>query len=453
MLCHRHARRLPALAALAVLSLAAAGSTARRSVGDTVTLLAADDLAAQARFELIASARHEIDVAYFAIRDDSFSRTFLHTLQAASERGVRVRVVVDGMNNHIPVATQVTMLRSGIELREYHRPRILRAQSLTRRLHDKLLCGDRAELIVGSRNVGAAHFGLAACARENYLDLDIRVRGTIAAEASCYFDQLWNSRALTPVDCRNLARKTDGQMLNQVCRRRTADRLGNAPRACRTGAPTLEFETLEVSPDRMQFLCDPGGRKCKSCGVHVVLYKLLDSARCSIVIESPYLVPDAEFGRVLQAALERNVRVRILTNSYTSTNHLIVYPAYRDMIRRFQKLGAEVWESAGPRIFHAKTVVIDARVAVVMSFNFDPRSAHLDTQTGVVVDSPDVAAQLLLAVDSHFQTATAVRFPRGPIADHLSWLGSPWQAGDTSRVGPARMQLLRLLSHVVVRQL
>ncbi len=76
--------------------------------------LAADDLAAQARFELIASAQHEIDVAYFAIRDDSFSRTFLQALQAASERGVRVRVVVDGMNNYIPVATQVTLLRTGV---------------------------------------------------------------------------------------------------------------------------------------------------------------------------------------------------------------------------------------------------------------------------------------------------------------------------------------------------
>jgi putative cardiolipin synthase len=453
MLRHRHARTLPALAALALLSLFAAGSTARRSVGDTVTLLAADDLAAQARFELIASAQHEIDVAYFAIRDDSFSRTFLQALQAASERGVRVRVVVDGMNNHIPVAMQVTMLHSGIELREYNRPRILRAQALTRRLHDKLLCGDRAELILGSRNVGAAHFGLAACPGENYLDLDIRVRGTIAAEASCYFDELWNNPALTPVDCRNLARKTDGQMLKQVRRRLTARRHGNAARACRTGAAMLEFETLEVAPERMRFLCDPGGRKCKSCGVHVVLYELLDSAQCSIVIESPYLVPDAEFGRVLQAALERNVRVRILTNSYMSTNHLIVYPAYRDMIRRFHKLGAEIWESAGPRIFHAKTVVVDARVACVTSFNFDPRSAHLDTQSGVVIDSPEVAAQLLLAVDTHFQNATAVRFPRGPIADHLSWLSSPWQAGDTSMVGPVRMQLLRLFSHVLVRQL
>jgi hypothetical protein len=60
---------------------------------------------------------------------------------------------------------------------------------------------------------------------------------------------------------------------------------------------------------------------------------------------------------------------------------------------------------------------------------------------------------LLFAVDSHFQNATAVQFPRGPIADHLSWLSSPWQAGDTSMVGPVRMQLLRLFSHVLVRQL
>jgi cardiolipin synthase C len=450
---HRHARRLAPLVALALLSLAVTGGIASRSVGDTVTLLAADDLAAQARFELIAAARDEIDVAYFAIRDDSFSRTFLQALQAASQRGVRVRVVVDAMNNHISAASQIALIRSGIELREYHRPRFLRVQSLTRRLHDKLLCRDHSEVIVGSRNVAAAHFGLAACARENYLDLDIRVRGTIATEASCYFDQLWDSRELTTVDCGDLTDATDGQELNDAGRRRAAHGNGNAAWAYRAAVPTLRFATLEVAPDRMRFLCDPGGKKCHSCGVHVAMYELLDSARSSIVIESPYLVPNAEFGRALQAALERNVRVRILTNSYTSTNHLIVYPAYRDMIRRFQDLGAEVWEFAGPRIFHAKTVVIDERVAVVVSFNFDPRSAYLDTQTGVVVYSSNVAAQLLFAFDSHLQTAIPVRFPRGPIVDHLSWLRSPWQSGDASNVGPVRMQLLRLFSHALVRQL
>ena len=164
-------------------------------------------------------------------------------------------------------------------------------------------------------------------------------------------------------------------------------------------------------------------------------------------------MPDVKLCRVLQAVLERNVRVCILTNSYASTDRLIVYPAYRDAIRRFQKLGAEIWEFSGPRVFHAKIVVIDAQVAVVTSFNFDPRSAYLDTQTGVVIYSPDVAAQLLLAVDSHLQTAIPVRFPHGPIVDHLSWLPSPWQSGDTASVGPARMQLLRLVSHVLMRQL
>jgi putative cardiolipin synthase len=345
------------------------------------------------------------------------------------------------------------MLQAGIELRAYHRPQILRPQALTRRLHDKLLCRDCSDLIVGSRNLAAGHFGRAECATNNYVDVDIRVCGAVAAAAAGYFDELWESRELTPVTAGSLARRRHGQLLHYVRRHLKTRPRGAVRRTCGQAEPLLEFEPLDVGSGCAQFLCDPGGRKCRSSGVHVALYDLLESARYSIVLESPYLVPDAEFARVLRAALARNVRVRILTNSCASTNHLIVYPAYRDMIWHFQKLGAEVWEATGPEVFHAKTVVVDERIAAVVSFNFDPRSAYLDTQTGVVVFSPLLAAQLLVTTEVHLQSAVPVRFPEGPIADRVSWLRSPWYATDASRIGPARRPLLRCLSHILLRQL
>ncbi len=487
---HLQAPSRTLLASLSVCLICTLGLHVQRLGADTMTFLPDDAEAAEARFQLVWHAQQELDIAYFTIRGDAISCSFLNLLVDAARRGVRIRLVVDGMCSKIPPNMQVALLSSGAQIREYHRPQVPCIRSLTRRLHDKFLLRDRTEMIIGSRNIADADFGLEDVERENSLNLDVHLRGGVVAQACRYFDDLWESSELKEVDLK-LARKRArwerpnrskqtivGQLgLNRCPSGGVAcDAISEESLVVAEPAPLPdscwyppEKVSLEVDDDALRFLYDPSGRKNRCCDTRENIYRILQSAQDSIVLESPYFLPSGELGRILKDALARNVRVLILTNSLRTTDLPLVYSGYRNVIAGYQKLGAEVWEYAGPRTLHAKSLVVDGRVACVTSFNFDPRSAYLDTQLGVVACDPWVAAHLLAILEGHFARAMPIDGDQGPFSSGRRPPGiravepDRYAAGEAlqgrstpdgrKRIGPAHLCLMRLLAPVVWRQL
>ncbi len=464
---------------------------AGRLAADTLAFLPGDAEAAEVTFRLVSRAQSRLDMSYFAIHDDTFSGSFLNLLLNAAHRGVRVRIVVDGVFSKISPEMQVVLLSSGVQIREYHPPRVSFLRSITRRLHDKCLLRDGAEMITGSRNIGDTHFGLAQPEHENYLNLDVHLTGRVVARACRYFDDLWESDELKEVDlelARRRARRqrpgeskknAPGQPVSNgcsagreicgpICQHSVAvDQPAPLPE-CRR-CPPVGHVALHVDHKNLWFLYDPSGRKNNCCDTRENLYRILRSARHSIILESPYFVPSGELGRILRDALARDVRVLILTNSLLTTDLPLVYSGYRNVIGRYQKLGADVWEYTGPRIFHAKALVVDGRVACVTSFNFDPRSAHLDTQLGVVACDPRAAAVLLGILESHFAQAMPIEqlhtpfspgrpFPATRAAEPCRYAPGEtihgWPDPDgRETIGPARFYLMRVFAPVVWGQL
>ena len=94
-----------------------------------------------------------------------------------------------------------------------------------------------------------------------------------------------------------------------------------------------------------------------------------------------------------------------MTNSLASTDQLMVYAGYSNQRKNLLARGVEVWEFSGCDHFHAKSALIDGCIAVIGSYNFDPRSEHLNTETAVVARDPYVAHQLLESMDAHFANA------------------------------------------------
>ncbi len=458
MPCTRNALNGFRRVALALWLVCVGAACAQIANADSVTLLAADNEAARARFELIDSARHEIDLAYFIIENDRFSKALVRSIHAAARRGVRVRMVVDGFCNGIPLQTRVALLRAGVQLREYHRPRFLRPQLAIRRLHDKYLCADRSNMIVGGRNISNAYFGLKPGVHTNYLDLDIQVQGESVHAAFRYFNELWASPELHHVTSMNVMLNTAPQFLNS-CYRDVRERLDNSGRPMATQERHRgRFETLQIPPYVVEFLYDPDGKKDESVGVHARLYQLFESARREIVIETPYFVPDDRLSQILEAALKRKVRVIILTNSLETTDRAIVYPAYRDLIKKQLKLGAEIWEYKGAYMLHGKAVVVDGLAAGITSFNCDPRSAYLDTQTGVLIHDRRLAVQVLQAMQTHFVNATPLHDPRRPMGIPSQMLPEQPATPSAPTFGvPNPMEIprqaRRILSHALVRHL
>jgi len=134
--------------------------------------------------------------------------------------------------------------------------------------------------------------------------------------------------------------------------------------------------------------------------------------RSELIIVSPYLVPGGEGMRFLEGLRERNVSVRILTNSLASTDMSIVHSGYRAYRVPLLEMGAELYEvrpvlgqpvvrgnqlkspSSGLYALHAKVFVFDRQRVFVGSMNLDQRSLHLNTEIGLIIDSPELARQI-----------------------------------------------------------
>jgi putative cardiolipin synthase len=412
------------------------------ALADRVRILGTDREAAEARVEMALGAREELLVSAFIFGDDPFTLTSLGLLRDAARRGVRVRLIADAQWNHIPRAVQAHLKAEGIEIREYHPFRLDKPLWIVRRMHDKLVVADGGVLLAGGRNLESPYFGYGRQIRvRNYVDLDLQVEGTAAAEARRYFLDLWESREVrpsrakaTPAEIREAAALLDHHKTWLDAR---IEEARNDPHRA---APAL----AEAGPVR--FLHDPVQQRPGELKVGDELGALLDAARESVVIESPYLVPTRAFRRGLRRALARGVRVRILTNSLDSTDNLWPQAGYAGPKAGLVKSGVELWEYQGPECLHAKAAVIDGETVVVGSYNLDPRSESLNSELALVVRHSPLAAEMRDRMDAHLRQARKIDargFPEG--ADE------PYPGVRRGKVW--KLRLLRLLAPLIRSQL
>jgi putative cardiolipin synthase len=412
---------------------------------DGARLLLSDRDAAEAWVELVLGAEEELLASAFVFGDDPFTLTSLALLRETSRRGVDVKLLIDAQWNKMPVGVEAHLLEEGVEIRLYHPFRWTKPHWMSRRLHDKLAIADGERLIAGGRNVESPYFGYGhQLERRNYIDADVLVTGDAAAESRAYFLELWESgevaasRALTSVEARAEASALldrHGAWLEERVVRALAD-----PER----VPVVPAEVGEV-----RFLHDPVGKKGEAPGVGHDLLDLLDGARESVVIESPYLVPSRALRRGLRRALDRGVAIRILTNSVATTDNLWPQAGYVGKRDDLVGMGVELWELSGEatnETLHTKAAVIDGRTVIVGSYNLDPRSEHLNTEVAVVLEDPVLAAELTAWMDGHLEVSDRIG-PRG------------WPEGAEEPfpgVGcwkKTQLRLLQLLAPFVKRQL
>jgi putative cardiolipin synthase len=178
-----------------------------------------------------------------------------------------------------------------------------------------------------------------------------------------------------------------------------------------------EFISDRPGKNDNRFLLGGGGHTTAA------LARLVDEAQHSIVIQSPYLVlSDAAF-EVFRRAIARGVRVRIHTNSLASTDNLQAFSGYRNQRKRLLKMGLEIFEyrpePASSRALlqrltaanqtkpvaalHAKTMVVDSKLAFIGTFNLDPRSENLNTECGVILHDEALARAVETAIETDMQ--------------------------------------------------
>ena len=383
------------------------------------------------RVLLARKAERTLDLQYYIWHDDTTGRLLLAELLAAAERNVRVRLLLDD-NGTAGLDHEIAALNAhpNIEIRLFnpYSNRRLKAlgyvtdfSRLNRRMHNKSMTADSQAMVIGGRNIGDDYFGATTGVLK--ADLDALIVGPVVDEVSLDFDKYWASpvaypadsivAALTPME----AQRVGTELADTVNQREAQDyieaiRNSDFFETLMSGnAPFLWSNVQMVTDDPAKALGNIDGDGLLMRQLETILAR----PESSVVLVSPYFVPTQAGTDVFVALAARGVDVRILTNALESTDVLPVHAGYAKRrkallaggVKLFEmmRLSAQASKSAGSGPFgssasslHAKTFAIDGRRVFIGSFNFDPRSMHLNTELGFVIESPELAEDVEAAL-------------------------------------------------------
>ena len=416
------------------------------------------------RVELARRAQVSLDVQYYHFENDETGRWLLRAMRDAAQRGVRVRLLIDDFytSGHDEFFLAFAAHRN-VEVRLFNPFVTLRDSGqvwrfvtavgewgrVNHRMHNKLFIADGAMAVIGGRNVANEYF--LRSASENFIDVDAFVAGFLLGPLQALFDRYRNADAVYPlqtivaprVDAVELRRRFEewtGPALTPPPPPLPAnDLLGYGPihedlDGGKLGLIWADAYTFADHPDK-PFDGEAGGELLETSVTYNV-FEALRKAQTELVITSPYLVPGVDGMKMLSELAARKVRLVAMTNSLSATDEPVVHLGYRKYRESLIDLGVDVYEISPSRTkrnlrhklfasslgrLHSKVAVFDRKTLFIGSMNLDPRSGSINTELGAVIDSPQLAREMLRIIDVD-RLQSSYRVTRKP-GGGLYWAG------------------------------
>lgn len=391
--------------------------------------------AMMSRAWLTDHAEHSIDIQYFIFSIDNVGLIATDHLVRAAERGVKVRVLVDDIMLEAQ-GYELLMLAAheNISIKIYNpnanvgKNLINKLAALTtdfhgfnQRMHNKVFLVDGKIAITGGRNIADEYFGFDHS--YNFRDRDVFLAGQVIGSIETSFAQYWASDLSVPVqqlvDDNPYTSNPDFSTLHSY-----ACNPENFHPDIRRGIAQVPHTFNELMTagkfvflDKVEYIADAPGKNDKSAflsGGSITRSKLIElaqSAKDNMLIQTPYLVTTKDDRKFLKQLVDKGISIKILTNSLASNDNLEAFSGYQRNRKALLKTGVEIYEFkpdakirqqvmsehmhkrlANTPIFglHAKTMTIDNDITVIGTYNFDPRSAHLNTESLVIIHSDNI---------------------------------------------------------------
>jgi putative cardiolipin synthase len=404
------------------------------------------------RVQMIEAAESTLDLQYFIFRGDETGRLITAALLRAADRGVHIRVLIDD-GDTIAGDEQILALdgHPSVEIRVFNpfsyrgHARWRRAaeflfnmRRLDYRMHNKLLVADNAIALIGGRNIGNQYFQMDPASQ--FADDDVFSVGPVVPQLSATFDEFWNSSLAIPAAALHhdkpaasaLAehrRQAHGSKPMQALDSPGVDYVAmlktDEPYAgIIAGRSPLIWATAQVvsdSPDKKDVVNGARGGRL----ITRTIAKQAAQVQTEMLMVTPYFIPAPDELRLLDRLLRENRRVALLTNSLLSAPELLAqagYVRYRrpmlddgaDLYEVRSRLGSRRGSGQTTRIsrfgtygLHAKLFVFDRERIFIGSMNFDQRSKRLNTEIGLIIDSPELAGQIVARFESMTQPENA----------------------------------------------
>lgn len=412
------------------------------------------------RMQMINSAERTLDLQYFIFHGDETGALLTDAALRAADRGVRVRVLVDD-GETLDGDEQISALEAhpSIEIRIFNpfayrghvtifrvAELLLNMSRLNYRMHNKLLVVDNAIALLGGRNIGDQYFQIDPDSQ--FADDDVFAAGPVAQELSATFDEFWNSGLAIPAEALSKAHSSrealaaQRQDLGKHSTELQADGFdyagliaaGEPLEAILSGTRPIVWAHQELAADSPDKKNVSSGKRVGRLMQRVVANAAV-SAESELLMITPYFIPGDEGMAMFASLRERGVRVHVLTNSLESSTLTVAQSGYMNYRIPLLKQGVEISEIRsllgnthgsgqtaaisrfGNYSLHAKLFVIDRKRLYVGSMNFDQRSMFLNTEIGVIIDSPELAEQIAGRFEAMAQPANSYQLALRPRAE------------------------------------
>ncbi len=310
-------------------------------------------------FKCIEEAEDHIHILYYIIKNDDLGKKLIEALTKKAKEGVEVRLLYDSLGGRtLNKKSFEELIQAGGKVSEFFAGKIpLINFKINYRNHRKIIVIDSNIGFIGGFNVGNEYLGLSK--RFGYWrDTHLKITGSAVSDLQTRFLLDWRN-----------ASKEDFYFGNKYFA--IGDGKGNAGIQIITSGPDSSMEQIKQN-----------------------YVKMINSARRSIYIQSPYFIPDASVMEALKIAALSGIDIRIMIPNMP--DHPFVYWATYCHAGELLRYGVKVYTYENG-FLHAKTIVVDDTIASVGTANFDVRSFKLNFEANALIYNSEVAYDLQTA--------------------------------------------------------
>ena len=390
------------------------------------------------RLHLINKAQHNIDLQYYIWENDSIGHLMLAELLKAADRGVKVRLLIDDQNGtKLDATLKQLAAHPNFEIKlfnpyKFRKLRVIdyafRLKHINQRMHNKLIIADGAIAVTGGRNISREYFD--ASDNFQFTDMDILFYGTAVQHANDVFHEFWNDNLSYSVpqllgngNQEQLAKLRQYYELTALQKDQLKKRIELAEKQI-----NKHLKDRPINWAKAHFIAD-SPNKIRGAATHNQLIysqmlNIMGEPKQHLELVSAYFVPTRKGTDYLVNLSKNDVRIRILTNSFLANDVAVVHAFYQKYRHDLLQNGIKLYEfkpyiernkrtwyevvtgnvipakGKNTSSLHAKFFDIDGMV-FIGSFNFDPRSANLNSEVGLVVESDVLQKYISRSLDQY----------------------------------------------------
>lgn len=391
------------------------------------------------RLRMIGNAKESIIMTTFDLRMDDRGLDIVSALCNAADRGVKVKILIDGIYEPIFLHGNSTFYalcnHKNIEVRMYNPIKLKNIYNANYRMHDKYLMVDECMYMLGGRNTSNIFLGEMNAASN--VDRDLLVynsspgKGESFLQLESYFEQIWTENRVSKV-LKNMEEDILQEEYEQLASRYMA--LSDEHEDFSKFGDWYD-STLEA--DKITLISNGTAPANKEPRVLYTIGELADNAD-EVIIQTPYIICDKYMYSVLRD-IEKHADLKIMINSVEKGSNPWGCTDYLNNKSKVLHTGADVYELMNDYALHTKTVLIDDTISIIGSYNLDMRSTYIDTELMLVVDSEQLNASIREEFEQYKEKSVEV------LSDGKETTGSLYQEKEMTTAKKIIYDILRVI--------